>query len=281
MLARLVETVKKVSILLPYYNRKKLLLNTLRSYEYFYADKSLEICIVDDGSAEDQRIDDVSKLYPTLDIKLYRVKVKNGINPCVPYNIAARISTGDVLVLTSPETFHTADMYELSSNFSEVENGKYLCFSVFCLTDQDIYKKIFSDKSFESSINIFNEEFRALLFDDLGEEGRAGFSNRFGSWYLHSQYRPSSLNFFTALKRELYFGLSGFDESYRNGTGYDDNEFLDRLRDRVDDIVYIDDACAIHVDHPPVYGKGSPISNQAIYLSRRKYLKNDDWGKLV
>ena len=49
--------MKKISIILPYYNRKTLLLHTLKSFEHFYCDKNIEIVIVDDSSDEEERLE--------------------------------------------------------------------------------------------------------------------------------------------------------------------------------------------------------------------------------
>ena len=59
-----------------------------------------------------------------------------------------------------------------------------------------------------------------------GINRRPKFNNEYGSWYLHSEYNKSDLNFFTCITRNNYYKLCGFDERYRFGTGFDDNEFL-------------------------------------------------------
>ena len=101
--------MSKVSIILPYYNRKALILLTLKSFEHFYCEQDVEVVIVDDGSDDDHRLED--SLDFNLDIKLIRLDNKNGINPCYPYNVGVRESSGDILILSSPETFHTTNVF--------------------------------------------------------------------------------------------------------------------------------------------------------------------------
>ena len=265
---------KKVSIILPYYNRKKLILNTLKSFEHFYKDKNVEIVIVDDVSSDEHRLED--SLNFNLDIKLIRLKTKNGINPCYPYNVGVKNSSGDIIILTSPETFHTSDMFEISNNFENLNYNSYLLFSVFCLTNNDIINQL-TDNNFNESLNIINSTI-PNFYQNLGELGYS-FNNRFGSWYTHSEYRPSGLNFFTAITREKYYDLSGFDERFRTGTGYDDDEFKDRLIESGTNFIYYNSAVAIHINHEVVKDM-PPTTNYNLYLETKydKYIKNDLWG---
>jgi len=258
--------MKTASIILPYYNRKALFEYTLKTFEnlYMFDDNKLEIVIVDDGSRKDQKLDDVVK-NSRLNIKLITIKhtkQRTQINPCYPYNVGVRESTGDVIVLSSPETFHTTNMFKISNDFEKIDNS-YLLFSVFCLTDT-----ILDKGNLDTS----------LFHKNLGQNGYA-FNNKYGSWYLHSRYRDTGLNFFSAISRQNYYKLCGFNEQYRNGTGYDDLEFKERSFKLVDNIVYYDNAVAIHQNHEIVHGL-KPATNQRLYNQHVPYKYNDNWGKL-
>ena len=64
----------KSSLLLPTYNRKDLLYNSLKSFDYFYKNNnSLEIVIVDDCSSEKHQFPTVCEDFPNLDIKYIRI----------------------------------------------------------------------------------------------------------------------------------------------------------------------------------------------------------------
>jgi glycosyltransferase involved in cell wall biosynthesis len=265
---------KKVSLILPYYNRKKLLLNTLKSLEHFYSEiDNFEIIIVDDGSNYENKLNDLNF---KLDIKVVEIKNKNGINPCYPYNVGVKNSIGDILVLSSPETFHTSNMFKISNNFDLLNNNTYLLFSVFCLTDNHMIDEIIK-QDFKDALIIVNKN-KDNFFKNLGELGYS-YNNKFGSWYLHSHIKPSGLNFFTAITREKYYEISGFDERFRFGTGYDDDEFKERLIADNTEFIYYDEAIGIHINHE-VVNNSSPTTNYNTYLITRtnKYIKNDLWG---
>lgn len=282
----------KISLILPYYNRKPYLKATLETLHFFYGkdtlnnlNYSLEIVIVDDCSSEFHRIEDLVERYlHVLDIKIIRLVTKDGSNPCKIYNIGVRNSSGEIIVMSSPETLHTCSLFELA-NFRLLRNNQYYCFSVFCPTSLDVNNYLLSEKSVSAKMR-FIASLKPHLTENIGKNGRESFANEHGSWYLHSRWRPSHLNFLTAMRRELYFDISGFDERFRKSTGFDDNEFLDRLLPRVgDNILYFDDACAFHLNHSPVYGHGDPVGNQGLYNriltgKEPRYQPNDDWGKI-
>lgn len=264
-----------VSIILPYYNRKPLLLNTMKSLEHFYTGKDVEVVIVDDCSIEEHRIDGHDFKIKT---KVVRLENKNGINPCYPYNVGVRESSGNILVLSSPETFHTCDMFKLTNNFEKLSNNNYLLLSVFCLTDKSLIDGVLNENNFDIVINNIKSN-TSNFYSNLGENGYS-FNNRFGSWYLHGQIRPSGLNFFTVITRNKYYEMSGFDERFRFGTGFDDNEFKDRLVESNTEFIYYDDAVGIHINHE-VVNNSAPTTNESVYQASKinTYKKNDEWGK--
>lgn len=268
--------MKKVSIILPYYNRLDHLVTTLESFEYFYQNKNLEIVIVDDGSDENNRLEHIVITYD-LNIRLIRLENKNGINPCYPYNVGVRESSGDIIILSSPETFHTSDMFTTTNNFEKLNDNTYLILSVFCLTNKNILEDTVSN-SFIYKLRTVDGA-KPNFYNNLGELGYP-YNNKFGSWYSHSEIRPSNLNFFSILTRNKYYEISGFDERFRNGTGFDDDDFRDRLIESGVEFIPYDDAVAIHMDHE-VVNNANPVTNAELYsfVKNNKYKKNDLWGR--
>lgn len=261
---------RSVSIILPYYNRKELIIHTLRSFELLYVNKNVEIVIVDDGSNKQNMLEDIVSNF-NLNIKLIRIGNKNGINPCYPYNVGVRHSTGDIIVLSSPETLHTKSIYEVSNNFELLNEDSYLFFSVFCITDEKMLKEIIEQ---DYSVELFREHFHKNL-GELGYE----YNNKYGSWYTHSKYKKTDLNFLSVMTSKNYKELSGFDERFRFGTGLDDNEFSERCRQLIDKFIYYDDMEAIHINHEQV-SVGNQVSNMGLYNTKSNYEKNDKWGLL-
>lgn len=271
---------KTVSIVLPYYNRKELLKLTLDSFQHFYSgNPDLEVVVVDDASGAINRVENLCSEY-NLKLQLVRIENKTGINPCYPYNVGVRKSSGDMIILSSPETFHTTNMFEVSNKFLDLNDVTYLQFSVFCLTDKTFQKVLGSNISFREKLNFICQQ-KSLFYENLGERGYA-FNNSYGSWYTHSKIRPSCLNFFSALTRDSYYRLGGFDERFRFGSGYDDAEFRDRVLKLVDYTIWIDNALAIHMDHE-VVGNFGPTTNEDLFNRTRKvdcYNCKTSWGTL-
>ena len=180
---------------------------------------------------------------------------------------------GSILILSSPETFHTSNMFDITNNFEKLDDNSYLLLSVFCSTNINITNNIIKNY-FKIDLNIFKK-----FVNNLGEGERPKFNNKYGSWYLHSKFNKSHLNFFTCITRNTYYELCGFDEKYRFGTGFDDNEFLNRLKSKIseENFYYYDNANAIHVDHEIVHNL-PPTTNMNIFNENKEYKKNNQWG---
>jgi glycosyltransferase involved in cell wall biosynthesis len=278
--------MSKVSIVMPYYNRKNLLKVTLDSYAHFYKGKSdLEIVIVDDGSTPEHRLENFVKAYP-LNINLIRIEQKGKvkyINPCYPINVGVRHSTGDIIVLTSPEIFHTTNMFTTSNNFAQLNDQSYLLFSVFCLTTKSLIHQLTHDvMTFDRKLKII-QGIKHVFSHGLGASGRDPFNNVYGSWYTHSVYRHTCLNFLSAITRKLYFSLGGFDERFRHGISYDDEEFKVRLMARIKHLIWVDDALAIHINHEIVPGPKKANSDLIVQVKKQNFVyngNNNQWGQL-
>jgi len=213
----------KISIVMAYYNRKSLLLNTLKSI----SDKNIEIIVVDDASDDNHRLDDVKG------IKLIRVDkdTKKWINPCIPFNMGFKQVTGDVVIIQNPECIHFGNIVQYVKD--NIREGLYLNFACYSI-DEFKTKQINKGKSIGSVIS-------PLIKRGVVRDGET-------AWYNHSIYRPHKLHFCSAIMKSDLDKLGGFDERFSLGIGYDDNEFLYRLeKNLVVDI--IDRPFVIHQYH--------------------------------
>ena len=62
-----------ISIVIPYYNRLQLLINTVKSIEFFSRDRDVEVIIVDDGSSEEEGASKISTLFPSLNVRIISI----------------------------------------------------------------------------------------------------------------------------------------------------------------------------------------------------------------
>lgn len=117
------------------------------------------------------------------------------LNPCVPINVAVRASKHDVIVLTNPEIEHREPVLQ---QMLEALRGPDDYVMAACRDPQ--------------------------LGIIAGE----------GTPYKEGGRGPipagSDLHFCVMFHRELFERARGFDEEYRNGLGWDDNDWLFRLQ---------------------------------------------------
>ena len=114
-------------------------------------------------------------------------------NPCVPINEGVNYAKGEYIVLTSPEVVHTDPAL----------------FSLFKLHTEP------------------NDVVSAVCFDP--ERGYlAGIATPRGGG-RGPMPDGADFPFCTLLTRDFFIEAGGYDEDYRTGQGYDDNDFLWRL----------------------------------------------------
>ncbi|MFA5049181.1 MAG: glycosyltransferase [Patescibacteria group bacterium] len=197
--------IKLLSIVIPYYNRRQLLLNTLKSINRYKSNYSIEVIIVDDGSSKEHQIYDIDKLFPDLPIKLFVLscKDKKWRGPCIAYNIGFSKVSGDTILINSSECYHNGDI--LNYIFTNMEEKSYISFSTY-MGSPELTKKI--------------------------EEGMDWFSTKeVGNayWGSHSS-NYTLIPYCAAINTEDMEILSGYDEQFEIGIGYDDYEFVDRVK---------------------------------------------------
>ena len=268
------------SVIMPHFERPDLLRASLIAMETKYVEVPFEVVIVDDVSAPNLR----PIVPPSLsfDVTVVTLSQKTGINPCVPYNVGAKVALGEYLVLTSPEIVPVRNVLleverELSEARIRTRTHPYVLFDVFGLTDKDIARNILRSSQQLSKTSIMEETLEGIsakepLFLEPGLNLRQPWSNEFGSWYHHAKLKPSNLNFLSVIKRSDYIALGGFCERYRRGTGYDDLEFRNRVLRKLN-LIQIQGLAAVHLDHEEVSSRpdiNMPFnSNKKVYWSMK------------
>ena len=196
----------KFSIVVAYYNRKQLLINTLQTIVKS-KQKDYELIVVDDNSREEEMIEDLVSKYPF--IKLIRVdrKEKWYVNTCMPMNRGIAETKGDIIVLQNPECLHVGDV--LTYIVENVTDQNYLSISTYAFNE-------WKARELKDMITNFKSLPQQQYQWDLG-------------WYNHPLYRPVYYNFCSAITKKNMNLLGGFDERYAMGIARDDVEFVDRI----------------------------------------------------
>ncbi len=249
-----------ISVVTAYYNRKSLFIRTLDSFSPSIGKINFEVIAVDDGSDEEERLEDLVNKYPFL--KVIRLERKNKwySNSCIPFNVGFSHCTGDKVIIQNPECYHFGNILDyVDKNLRTNEYLSFGCFSLDQVNTMD-HKKI-NDKN--NILDLIRNNNRTHEFNgDLG-------------WYNHSKYRPCAYHFCTAIMINDLLELGGFDERYALGYGFDDDEFIWRIQTKKMNVKIIDDIIVLHQYHYPYQaGKKFKDKNQENTFDRNQYIFN-------
>ena len=200
-----------ISIVMAYHNRINQLEKTLQSINQSSV-KDIEIIVVDDFSDDANNPSSLLQFYKHLNPKLISMRDIDGekkyMNPCIPYNVGLRASSGDIVIIQNPECAHIGDVLKFSQdNCNETSYFSFNCYSLN-KNDTDVFQKTNTLPTFKES------------FTGYGESG----------WYNHHIYNPRGYHFCSALSRKNLIRLNGFDERYAYGHCFDDDEFAYRIK---------------------------------------------------
>jgi len=151
-------------------------------------------------------------------------------SPVTCWNVAAKEAKGDILVISCIEVIHESPILEELTR--DLGENEYRIASAWC------------------------------------PESRR--------WHTHSTVHVPDLpngvglGFCAALRKDLYWKAGGWDEAYREGSGYEDRDFLKRLLKVGAEINIRDDLKVIHpkTDAQINWGGGKFLKNLAIYRDK-------------
>ncbi len=181
-----------ISVVLPYWKRPAVTQRSLELYAKNYPDLEFEVILVDDGSH-----DFMTEHFPFLRIeRLPKKDVPK--NPCVPINHGVKASRGDVIVLSNPEILHHRPVLgEMLKTLRELgDNGYVLAACWYEL-----------DKRWHCHSHITASGWHENIKQPIG----------------------SGFHFCAMLNRSLWDKAGGFDEEYREGSHYDDPDWVNRV----------------------------------------------------
>jgi hypothetical protein len=240
--------IPSISIVIAYYNRRRLLEATLQSINKTDFPGDIEICICDDASSYEQKL---SKSYikslvkPGINVKLDIVKAgeKNWVNSCVPYNRALKLASGEIIIIQNPECWHFGDI--LSYTSENLSPKQWISFACFALDEECTETILETEKKPERFV---------------------------GVWYNHKVYRHAGYHFCAAIYKEDIDRVGGFDEIYKNGVGYEDDDLIHRLFREEIEISCLDEKLPIvcHLYHKSVFCNMdlSELKNRRIFENR-------------
>lgn len=223
-----------ISIAMAYKNRRPQLIKTLESIES-QSYKDVEVIIIDDDSDEEHNITDLKSKFPFVTVASMREHPYK--NPCIVYNTAFSLCSGDIVIIQNPECLHVGEL--IQSVVDNIDDSKYLSYACYNVTKDNL------DKLYNAEDK---KEFILSLPQDFDPEQDTI------TWYNHSKYRKVDFHFTTAITRKNLESLSGFDERFKFGMEYDDDEFRTRVIRKGLEIVNIDDPFSIHQYHTSTYG---------------------------
>jgi hypothetical protein len=214
------------SIIIPYIDRPVLLHNTLMSYAHWYGRRDdLEILIIQDSKCSNpEDLKDVVDLWTRrgLDIQVIDQETTKSYGPSILFNKGVSKCHGQYVVLTSPEIYHNVDILkELDDSFEEDPDQYIVCACQSLKRPRPLRK--------------------SRQFGDLRSE--------VSEWFQHSIHRPNRYHFCSALKKELYLKIGGFDEQFSDGFCFDDDDFRETVIKAGIEIVQRDDLLTSHQWH--------------------------------
>lgn len=212
---------KKISIVMGYINRREQLETTLETF-YRSKYKNFEIIVTDDGSVPDQRIDDFVDKYGIKLIKNDAIN-KTWCNPCVAYNNAIQMATGDILIIQNPEVCHIDDIIDyVANNLSERQYISFSCFASPNFAANSYLKKLINDNSVIDKSNLLNYFNNIMSMNNI--------QVMYNGWYNHPKQRPCNYHFCAATYRKNINAIRGFSAEYQNGYNADDKDLILKIR---------------------------------------------------
>lgn len=240
----------KYSIIMPYY-KKRMLRETLMSYQHHYANRDdYEVIVLEDyknvADAEEHKalMGIITEFNVSVPVHHVETNFENCYAPSKMFNYGVKIANGEYMVLTNPECLHKTNVLGQFDTALEKDPDSYVVASCFNGRKENGVK--LTDKNF-------------------------GYT--FMAWYQHSVHIPRGLHWCSVMSREQYNGLGGFDEGYAMGFGREDVDFFRRVEESDINVVFRDDIIVIHISHPNI-----PLRNFLIAANRHYYASK--WGAM-
>lgn len=248
----------KYSFIIPYYNRSIQFYNTLTSFVHFYGSRSdIEVIVLEDlkNYKNQDYHDNLEELllyfndHLNISSFIYFDKISN---PAPLYNLGVDKACGEFIILTSPECFHSVDVITGFDYEFLVDENAYVICSCLEVKGPEVHIKNYFDFNYIK-----------------GDRG----------WYHHTKVNNTKYHFCSSMSKSNYLEIGGFDPSFAYGISYEDNDFRDRVCNRLE-MVYRDDLVVLHQIHERFSERHENFKelvkrNRSIYENKRRGFENE------
>ncbi len=228
-----------------------------------------EVIIVDDKSEDHQDLSTYINQF-SYKIIYIKILEKDWINPVVPYNLAFTFASKSIFFIQNPEIYHCSDLFDYyiqhckpyiyysfpvfsSPSFNhntqliDLENNKNN-------NNNNIYENFvqkidYKDYDFDYNYyitqypelrcfdpeNAYNHWIHCGIFEKRSCNKHNIFYRKniiyeWNGWYNHIQYNKRNLHFLTAISKEAFEKIGGFDLDFKDGLWFDDDDLVNRIK---------------------------------------------------
>jgi glycosyltransferase involved in cell wall biosynthesis len=264
----------KVSIIIPYYNRKSLLLHGLKSISKT-SYKNIEVIIMDDASNEENRLEDLANNY-WFHIKLIRIEEQQrwwDKDPAVITNLGFEAASGNILVLQQVECYYVGDVIShLANNIVDNNAITYACYG---LNKRDT-NLFLSGNSVERNNNIPVYPISSNNAIVSQNEMRMYNEEEKSHWWNHGVIILTHIPVCSAMTKSNWKKINYIDIDYKDGFGFSDQDFAERMSASSIVAEIVDEPYVLHLFHHRSVKKDylGLDKNYEIYMKKHN-IRND------
>lgn len=221
--------------------------------------KNIQIILVDDSTHDP--IDYNILLEFNMHIELVIIKNKFWINPCVNYNIGFMHARGGKLIIQNAEVCHVDDVIKYVA--TNVNDGTYSAFKVSALPNIDNNNGLY--------------KLGNLTFNKLNDILSLSYC-----WYNHPERRNEYFHFLTAITKNTFNKIKGFDIDYCLGIEWDDNALVYKIRNSNIELKHVTaNVMGVHQWHETSSAGSATKNISNYYIDRKKKAYYNIHGKFL
>lgn len=248
--------MKKICIVMPYYDRQFQLtktLNTIAESKH----NNFSVVMVDDNSPQDFVL---PKLPYEVDIIKLTKKTWTNVSPVYNYGfLRALEKKPDIIFIQSPECYHVGDVLTHADRHTKDDN--YIAYGCFQIDKETTFAE--HDIMRLSTKNAFKVD-----GDNKGQGVNA--------WWNHSVYSPIPQYWGAALSVNTLKKVNGIDERFAYGHAFEDGWFLYQLGNMGIKIEIVDYPFVVHQWHSRIWANRNAVKakqkNDTAFVDRNKEL---------